>query len=340
MPNVRIVQYGLGSIGCGIARQILKLPSYRLVGAIDIDPQKIGRDVGEVLGIGKKLNLTVSGNASLLKRSKAQLVLHTTSSHLSSVHQQLFEAIEAGCSVISTCEELVYPRAKSPKLAQQIDRFARKKGVAVLGIGVNPGFVMDTLPLYLTSVCKSVSRVKARRIVDASKRRLPLQRKIGASLSVEEFEDRVRAGTIGHVGLIESARMISDSLGWKLDSLSEIIEPVVADERVETQFLTVEKGKVAGIKQVARGMKAGEELINLELQMYVGAKEPQDSVLIDGDPPIDMVIRGGIHGDSATIAIVVNSIPRVLASEPGLLTTCNLPLIFLHSKRLRKPLRC
>jgi 4-hydroxy-tetrahydrodipicolinate reductase len=333
MTNVRIVQYGLGSIGCGIARHILNLPGYKLVGAIDIDPQKIGKDIGDVLGIGKKLNFTVSGDASILKRVKAQLVLHTTSSHLSSVRQQLFEAIEAGCSVISTCEELVYPHAKNPKLAQQIDRLARKKGVAVLGIGVNPGFVMDTLPLFLTSVCKSVRKIKAIRIVDASKRRLPLQRKIGAGLSIEEFNERVREGTLGHVGLIESARMIADSLGWKLDSLLESTEPVVAEEKVETQFLTIEKGMVAGIKQIVRGKRTGEELIGLELQMYVGAKAPQDSILIDGDPPIDMTIRGGIHGDSATIAIVVNSIPRVLTSEPGLLTACNLPLTFLNSKR-------
>jgi len=329
MAKVRIVQYGLGSIGCGIVRHVLSFPYYKIVGAIDVDPQKVGRDVGEILGIGKKMNLAVSGDASILKCSKAKLVLHATGSRLVSVQKQLFEAIEAGCSVISTCEELVYPYARNPKIAREIDRLAREKGVSVLGVGVNPGFVMDTLPLFLTSVCKSIRKLKATRIVDASKRRLPLQRKIGAGLSVEEFKGRAKE--LGHIGLYESARMVADSLGWKLDKILENIEPVVAKGKVRTQFLTVEKGAVAGIKQVVRGYMAGEDVLTLELQMYVGAKEPCDSVLIDGEPPVNMVIRGGIHGDSATIAIVVNSIPHVLSSRPGLLTTRDLPIIFRSS---------
>ncbi|MBO3802407.1 MAG: dihydrodipicolinate reductase [Candidatus Brockarchaeota archaeon] len=327
MATVKFVQYGLGPIGCGIARHVISLPGYKIVGALDIDPQKVGRDVGEVLGLGRKLNLPVSSDPSVIKRSKAQLVLHATGSRLVSVRRQLFAAINAGCSVVSTCEELVYPSARNPRLAREIDRLARRKGVAVLGVGVNPGFVMDALPLFLTSVCKQVRKIEAKRIVDASKRRLPLQRKVGAGLSVEEFYSKVRAKELGHVGLLESARMVADGLGWKLENLSETIEPVVAEEKVETQFLAVEKGMVAGIKQVAKGTKAGEEVLTLELQMYVGAKDPHDSVLIDGEPPVDAVIRGGIHGDSATVAIVANSIPRVLASKPGLVTVRDLPIV-------------
>lgn len=332
MLDLRIVQYGLGAIGSDIARYVLSLPQYKLVGAVDIDPRKIGKDIGEVLGLGKKLGVVVSGNASVLREAKAELVLHSTTSQLKAIRPQLIESIESGCSVISTCEELIYPYGRNPQIAEEIDRLAKGRGVAVLGIGINPGFVMDTLPLMLTSVCQDVKKIKATRIVDASMRRLPLQRKIGAGLSVREFKERVSAGSIGHVGLVESARMIADSLGWKLDDMIESIEPVVAQKSIQTQFLKVEEGMVAGIRQILKCTMGGEEVITLELQMHVDAEDPHDSILIDGTPPIDVNLRGGIHGDSATVAIVVNAIPRILASSPGLLTACHLPVLFCSKK--------
>jgi len=325
--KLRIVQYGLGSIGCGIARHIMGLPGYRLVGAIDRDPQKIGRDIGDVLGLERKLGTSVSGDASALRKAKAKIVLHSTTSHLKTIRPQLIDCIESSCSVISTCEELVYPYDGNRKIAEEVDRLAKRRKVAVLGIGVNPGFVMDALPLILTSVCQDVRNVKVTRIVDASKRRLPLQKKIGAGISVREFEERVSAGTIGHVGLRESARMIADALGWELDDISEDIEPVVARKDIQTQFLRVGEGMVAGIRQTVRCIAGGEGAIFLELQMRVDAEDPHDSVVIDGNPPVDMTIRGGIHGDSATVAMVVNAIPRVLASRPGLITLRDLPIL-------------
>ena len=325
--NVRIVQYGLGSIGCGIARRILDMPGCRLVGAIDIDPKKIGRDIGEVLGLEGGLRAFVSGDASVLRKANAELVIHSTSSHLKAIRPQLIDSIESGCSVISTCEELVYPFDGNRKIAEEIDRLAKRRRVAVLGIGVNPGFVMDALPLTLTSVCQDVKKIRATRIVDASRRRLPLQKKIGAGITVGEFEERASAGTIGHVGLRESARMIADALGWELDGFSEDIEPVVARRDVQTQFLRVGEGMVAGIKQTVRCTVDGEEVMALELQMRVDAEDPHDSVSIDGTPPIDAIIRGGVHGDSATVAIVINAIPRVLASKPGLITVRDLPVL-------------
>jgi len=325
--NVRIVQYGLGSIGCGIARRILDMAGCRLVGAIDIDPKKIGRDIGEVLGLEGGLRAFVSGDASVLRKAKAELVIHSTSSHLKAIRPQLIDSIESGCSVISTCEELVYPFDGNRKIAEEIDRLAKRRRVAVLGIGVNPGFVMDALPLALTSVCQDVKKIRATRIVDASRRRLPLQKKIGAGITVSEFEERASVGTIGHVGLRESASMIADALGWELDGFSENIEPVVAQRAVQTQFLRVGEGMVAGIKQTVRCTVDGEEVMALELQMRVDAEDPHDSVSIDGTPPIDAIIRGGIHGDSATVAIVINAIPRVLASRPGLITVRDLPVL-------------
>jgi 4-hydroxy-tetrahydrodipicolinate reductase len=202
-------------------------------------------------------------------------------------------------------------------------------GVALVGTGVNPGFVMDKLVVTLAAVSQRIEHAKALRIVDASTRRLPLQKKIGAGMSVEEFRAQVAAGVIKHVGLPESVAMVADSLQLKVDEITETIEPVVARERVQTEFLTVEAGQAAGVHQIARGTAGGKELVYLELQMYVGAKNPADTVELTGHPNISLVISGGTHGDIATASVVVNSIPVILDAPAGLRTSRDLPIGFL-----------
>src|SRR5262249_36410537 len=212
-----------------------------------------------------------------------------------------------------------------PELAAKLDAAAKDWGVALVGTGVNPGFVMDKLVITLAAVSQRIEHAKALRVVDASKRRLPLQKKIGAGMTVEEFRDKEKAGTIKHVGLHESVAMIADSLNLQVDEITETIEPKIATDRVQTEFLTVDPGQAAGVHQIARGLSGGNELIYLELQMYVGAKEPADTITLTGHPSISLVIPGGSHGDIATASVVVNSIPVILDAPPGLRTPPALP---------------
>jgi hypothetical protein len=200
--------------------------------------------------------------------------------------------------------------------------------VALVGTGVNPGFVMDKLVVTLAGVSQRIEHAKALRIVDASKRRLPLQKKIGAGMSVDEFRAKVAQGVIKHVGLPESVAMVADSLNLPVDQITETIEPVIAKDRVQTEFLTVEAGQAAGVHQIARGTNAGKELIYMELQMYVGAKNPADTIELQGHPNISLVIPGGSHGDIATASVVVNSIPVILDAPAGLRTSRDLPIGF------------
>ena len=325
--RLRVIQYGVGSIGSSIVKLLLERGEMEIVGALDVSEQKIGKDLGEVVSVGRKLGITVSNDPNyLFSKTRADIVLHSTSSFLKDVYPQITRAVEAEMNVISTAEELAYPYSRHPEVAEEIDQTARKHGVTVLGAGVNPGFVMDALVVALTGVCSHVRRVKATRIVDASTRRLPLQRKVGAGLDVESFKEKVVSGTPGHVGLLESIDMIAGSLGWKLEKVEQKTDPVIAKENMRTEFFELKAGTVAGIRQIGRGVKEGEELITLDLQMYVGAKDPRDSIAIEGTPNIDLTIRGGIHGDIATAAIVVNSIPRVMAAHPGLVTMKDLPM--------------
>jgi 4-hydroxy-tetrahydrodipicolinate reductase len=241
---------------------------------------------------------------------------------------QLLACLEAESCIVSTCEELSYPLRTYPELAASLDKAAKDWGVALVGTGVNPGYVMDKLVITLAAVSQRIEHAKAVRIVDGGKRRLPLQKKIGAGMSVEEFRAQVKAGVIKHVGLPESVAMIADSLNLPVDEITETIEPKVATERVQTEYLTVEAGQAAGVHQIARGMASGKELVYLELQMYVGAKEPADTIALKGHPNISLVIPGGTHGDIATASVVVNSIPVILDAPAGLRTARDLPIGF------------
>jgi len=326
LSRIKIVQYGLGPIGLGIVEVLLSRPWVQLVGAIDVDRSKVGKDVGEFLATPRKTGVLVTDKAtSLLKETGAEVVTHATSSYMSTIHSQLSEILDLGASVVSTAEELTYPFAKHPDLARDLDERARKKNAVVLGTGVNPGFVLDTLAVALSGVCQRVNSIRAERIVDAARRRLPLQKKIGAGLSPSEFEKKVAEGTIKHVGLPESVGLISLAMGWKVGEIQERITPVIAEKEVRSDYITVQPGDVAGVRQVAKGILGGQELIVLDLRMYLNASNPHDSILIDGTPPVDMTIRGGIHGDSATPAIVANAIPKLKSLETGLRTMLDLP---------------
>jgi len=327
--KIRVLQYGVGPIGASIARLMRQKAALEIVGAIDKDPAKAGRDLGEVAGAtDAPWGVTVSGDSTHLLAKPVDVVIHSTSSYLPSVMDQLLECLGAGCCIVSTCEELAYPYRKHPDLSAQLDAAAKVEGVALVGTGVNPGFVMDKLVLTLSAVSQYVEWAKAVRVVDASKRRLPLQKKIGAGMTPEEFRAQVTAGVIKHHGLPESIAMVADGLGFELDDISETIEPVIAEESVKTEFLDVARGQVAGVHQIARGMNGGKEKIYLELKMFVGAENSADSIELKGEPGLALTIPGGTHGDVATAAVVVNAIPSILAAQSGLRTARDLPLSF------------
>jgi len=328
----RAIQFGCGPIGCAVARLASQRSDFELVGAVDIDKDKVGRDLGEVVGIGKRLGVKITDDVDeLFSKAKADVVFHQTGSSLKAVAPQLLKLLQFGVNIVSTTEELAYPYVRQPALAHEIDRAAKANGATVLGTGVNPGFLMDAWPLVMSAVCQNVKRVRVVRVQDASPRRLPFQKKIGAGCTVKKFEELAAAGTLRHVGLTESIDMIAAGLNWQLSQVTESIEPVIAREQVNTKYLTVEAGQVAGVRQVGRGLKDKEELITLEFEAYLGAPESYDAVYLTGVPNLEVVIKGGTHGDIATAAIVVNAAYRVIEAPAGLVTMKDLPLVICNT---------
>jgi 4-hydroxy-tetrahydrodipicolinate reductase len=322
----KVVQYGCGAIGRSIVKLALQKAVINIIGAIDL--VNVGLNLGEVAHCKSKLGVLISDKADqVLAATKPDIVLHSTSSSLEVIYPQLEQIIRASSNVVSTCEELAYPYRKQPALSVKIDKLAKEHGVSVLGTGINPGFVMDTWPLAMTAVSQEVTHIRAVRIQDASTRRIPFQKKIGAGKTIAEFNELVEAGTLRHVGLAESIALIADGLGWELDDITEAIEPIIAQAEVRSDVGLIKPGKAAGVKQLAQGWKNGKELIALDFQAYINAGESYDAVYVTGKPPMKVVIKGGTHGDLATAAMVVNSVPRVMDAPPGLLTMKDLPIV-------------
>lgn len=325
---------GLGPIGAAVGCQLTTRSGFRIVGGVDIDPAKVGRDVGDVLELGRRLRVTVADRiGKTIKATKPDVAVLCTGSTLKAVLPQFEEVLTGRVPIVTTTEEAAYATAQNRRFAQRLDAAARKAKVAVLGTGVNPGFLMDAFPIALTALCERVDRIEVHRVQDARIRRLSFQQKIGAGLTTEQFKHGLERGTLRHVGFAESIRMIADAVGWKLDRTTDDVQPKLATEAVESDLLAVDPGYVSGIVQDGVGYADGEPRVRLHLEAYLGAPESYDSVLIEGSPRIYSKIDGGVHGDIATASMVVNSIPAVLAAPPGLRTMRDVRLPSFYAGR-------
>jgi 2,4-diaminopentanoate dehydrogenase len=319
MSKLKVVSFGLGPIGSSIAKLALtRKDSLEIIGAVDANPAFEGKDLSELTGDATPTGVKVTRSAGNLYE-RADVILHATSSFLSVAESQLMEFCENGVDVVSTNEELAYPWVAHKESATRLDQAAKKNGVTLLGTGVNPGFVLDVLAITLSGVCANVTKVKATRILDATKRRIPFQKKVGIGLSIAEFEENVRTGKFGHIGLPESIAMVCDSLGSPIERIDQKISAKITDSIVKTEhFGSVDVGKVIGLVQDGQGFSEGRMVADYHIEMYAGAPNPRDEIELVGNPTIKLQIPGGTPGDIATSAIIVNSIPRVVDASPGL----------------------
>jgi len=321
----RILTIGLGPLGQRIVSDLIDRELGQIIGAVDVAPAMAGKHLSEFIPAANPKIRIVPSLGDVAEWEAIDVAVVATGSDLPSCAPTFRDLLRRGKAVVSTCEELVYPWLRHVALAEELDELAKRFGGRLLGTGVNPGFLMDSLPAFLTSVSRSVKSVSCYRIQDASSRRIPFQIKIGAGLSDEQFASKVRDGTLRHVGLGESLHFISHYVGLQVERWEEDIGPVKADRDLVCGLGVIPRGHVAGVRQVARGYCDEQCVLHLEFQASIGQSDPHDRVIIEGEPRMDMVIPGGVHGDVATSAIVVNSIPRILKAPPGLHTMATIP---------------
>ncbi len=320
MTPIKVAQFGLGPIGIETLKLASTKPWAQVVGGIDVDPNKVGRSLAEVAGVPTLNEAGVFRSLDeLIAHAKPDVIFHTAVSKIRDAVAQIEPMVHAGISVVSSCEELLYPALREPELAKQLDEICKRHNARVLGTGVNPGFVMDVLPVCLTGVCRNVTAIDIQRVVDATKRRGPLQKKIGSGLAPGEFERLFAEGRAGHAGLKDSAALIAHCLGWRISELTETCRAIVADHDIKTPYVEVKEGQCCGLHQRAEAKVDGQIRLTLDLKMYLDAANPHDACQIEGDPSLTMKIDSGVAGDAATVASLVNATPRILKAPPGLL---------------------
>ena len=319
MSSIKVAQFGLGPIGLESLKLAAEKPWIELVGGVDIDPAKIGKSLSELAGVSLLKAKVYKSFEELAETNKPDVVLHTAGSKADVSIAQIKPMAQRGVSVVSSCEELLFPRLRAPKLADELDALCRTTGARVLGTGVNPGFVMDVLPICMTGVSRSVEHIYVQRVVNASTRRQPLQKKIGSGMDPDEMRRLFKEGKAGHAGFLESLALIGHAMGWTFTETYEIFDPVIAPYDITTKFFSVKKGQCCGIHQQVVGNVGPTQRVHMDLKMYLDAREPHDAIKITGEPPLEVRINGGVAGDHATVASLVNAIPRVLKAPPGVL---------------------
>jgi len=328
VEKVKVIQMGIGTVGQAATRSLAGKKGLDIVGALDMDKEKVGKDLGEVAGLDKKLGVIVTDDAdSLFSETCADVVIHITCTYLHEAYPQIIKPIQQGMNVISATEALGNPYVSDPGLAAKLERLSKKHGVTVLGSGLSPGFTSDYLILAISGACSELRRVRYKRLSDVSAYLGgTVGRHFGLGLSPEEFKKGVEEGEIiGHIGFVEGVQTIADLLGWQLDEIKRSMEPVHD-----------EKGQFVSTRTIVRGIKGGEVKIELDLEAFIDPKmETMDRITIDGVPPIDMVIKPVIPSVPATANALVNAIPHVINAEPGLMTPGDLPLVFALENDVR-----
>lgn len=328
LAKIRTIHYGLGSIGVEAVRLAMMRDDFEVVAAIDTHPARAGKDLATILGLEDSPGVTVTYDPeSVLRHAAADLVLHSTSASLTSAFPELMQITAAGKNVISNCPGLAFPWVHYPEIAQKLDQQARQAGTCILAAGVGPGFIADIIPMLLTLACQQVKSLRIRRVVNVADRLLEMREQTGIGLSQEGFKRAVDSGLIGLTGGRESAALLADTLGWRIDDLRETLEPFVADDRIKTDDLAVDKGYVSGLKQRTIGLVGGNEVIAIEMETRLEPADPKDEIIIDGQPPLHMVIPGGIKTEAASAALMINCAPAVVRGQHrGLVSMRDLPI--------------
>ncbi len=326
-----VIQVGLGPMGQLVTKLLITRENINLIGAVDIAPHLKGKRLSEILNLPNIPDLSVESELSevFLGNQTIDVAVIATASSLEKVAPLIKQAVNAGCNVISICEELSFPLKTHPKLSDELKRLSIKNNVSIVGTGINPGYLMDVLPIVLTAPCQHVESIKVTRMMNSARRREPFQRKIGTGLTPNEFRRKIKQKEItGHVGLIESIHMIIAALGLEFDELQEFPpEEIIAEKEFITSYgEVVKKGDVCGLKSTAIAKKDENNLVRLDFLAYAGDHEEYDSVIIEGTPKIEQKLIGGVHGDLGTSAMVANLIPKIYYADPGLYTMIDLPV--------------
>jgi len=332
MKNVKVIIWGLGAMGGGMADLLLKKKGVDIVGAVGRGP-KVGKSMFDYIQTerGGREDVIIGTPEDVIKEKAADVVLCCTDSFTKVAFDRLKFCLEKKINVVSSAEEMAYPKASSPEETKQLDEIAKANGVSIIGTGINPGLIMDLLVVVMTGCCEEVEHIVSRRVNSLSPFGPVVMKEQGIGISKEEFLDGVKNHELsGHVGFNESVNMIADAIGWKVDKITQSMEPIMTDVKRVAPYKTAEAGQTAGCAMKGYGYVDGEVKIEMDHPQQI---EPEqvgvqtgDYVIIKGTPNINMVNSPEVPGGIGTIAMCVNMIPNIINARPGLHTMITLPV--------------
>jgi 2,4-diaminopentanoate dehydrogenase len=332
--NVRVAIWGFGAMGSGMAKMLLKKKGVNIVGVCDRHPDRVGKSIYEVLGTerGDRPEVIINANIDEVVTEKScDICLCATDSFTKNAFPRLKLVLEKKVNVISTAEEMAYPKAQNPELAEELDRIARENGVSILGTGINPGLIMDLLVVCLTGCMVDVEHIEAKRVNSLSPFGPAVMEEQGVGITVGEFENGVKNGTLaGHVGFSESINMIADAIGWKVQKFEQQMKPIITSVDRKSPYGFAAAGNVAGVNMTGQGYVDGEVKIDMihpqQIEPEMEGTHTGDYITIKGTPSINMANKPEVEGGLGTIAMCVNMIPHVINADPGLKTMIDLPV--------------
>lgn len=336
MRDIRVALWGFGAMGSGIGRMIASKEGIVIAGVCDQWDRLIGQEVYTYLGLdrGDRDPVYITGDiATIARKDVCDIVILATDSFVAAQYDKIIFCLEQGLPIISTAEEMSWPWAQSPEMADQIDALAKERQVAVLGTGINPGFVLDYLILAVTGTCENVNSISAARINDLAPFGKAVMVEQGVGISVEEFERRIAEDSLaGHVGFPESMEMIAAGMGVKLVDIKQTRDPIVTTVDRKSAYGEAKKGSLAGIRQQSYGKTAdGKVFIHLDHPQQICPEDEGvhtgDYITIHSDGyDMNLSIVPETPGGIGTIAMIVNMIPHVLSAKPGLRSMLDLPV--------------
>ncbi|MDU1411738.1 MAG: 2,4-diaminopentanoate dehydrogenase [Clostridium sp.] len=334
MDKVKVVLWGFGAMGSGMAKMLLTKKGVEIVGVCDMHPERVNKSIYDILKVDRedRQDVIINGNIEeVLTERCCDICLCATDSFTKNAFPKLKYALEQKVNVISTAEEMSYPRAQNPELAEELDKIARENGVTILGTGINPGLIMDLLVVCLTGCMTDVTHVEAKRVNSLSPFGPAVMEEQGVGLKVDEFKKLVQEGTLaGHVGFSESVNMIADAIGWKVEKFEQQMEPIVTKVDRKSPYGFAAAGDVAGVNMTGQGYVDGQVKIDMihpqQIEPELEGTYTGDYITLKGTPEVNMSIKPEVNGGLGTIAMVVNMIPNVINARPGLKTMIDLPV--------------
>jgi len=335
MENVKVTIWGFGAMGSGIAKMLLDKKGVEIVGILDRNPDRVGKNMFEVLNMpqlkGHNPVIIRENPEEVITEGSCDIVVVATDSFVKKAFDKIEFVLTQKINVITLAEEMSYPRAQHPELAHKLDEIAKRNGVSVLGTGINPGLVMDLLAICLSGAMTHVDRVMCKRINSLSPFGKAVMEEQGVGISAEEFEKGVQDGSLaGHVGFAESVAMISDALGLSVDSFKQQMTPIITNVDRKAPHGSAKAGNVAGVNMTGQGLKGSNIIIEMEhpqqIEPLAEGVHTGDYIELKGTPSISMQITPEIDGGLGTIAMCGNCIPHVINAKAGLISMLDIPV--------------